>query len=192
MKLTERSNSVTALLSQPAGWLALALIFLFADYLTGEAIAFPIAFVLPVFLAAWNMRKRWAVGLAVGLPLLRLAMVLVWEETFRPPLPAVLNMLIRGAVLLVLAVITWRYREIAEEVKALKSLLPICMHCRRIRDEHQQWQPLESYLSSHSETKLSYCLCAECAQKYYPESFATDSDAAPSGTHSPGDAGAVS
>ena len=188
MKLTGPNKDAPGLSSRPAGWLALALIFLFADYLTGEAIAFPIAFVLPVFLAAWNMRKRWAMGLAVGLPLLRLAMVLVWEETFRPPLPAVLNMLIRATVLSVLAVITWRYREIMEEVKALQGLLAICMHCRRIRNEKQHWQPLESYLASHTGTKLSYGLCEECAREFYPESFPAESDAAPSNADSRGGA----
>jgi hypothetical protein len=192
MKLTERSNIVTTLLSRPAGWLVLALIFLIADYLTGEAIEFPIAFVLPVFLAAWNLRRRWAVGLAVGLPLLRLGMVLVWAESYRPPLHAVLNLLIRAAVLLVLAVITWRYREASSEVKVLKGLLPICMHCRKIRDENQQWQPLESYLSSHTETKLSHSLCPECARKFYPEIFPPERESVRLGAFDPGGTGSVS
>ena len=147
-------------------WLALAIVFLMADYLTGEAIAFPIAFVLPVYLAAWNIRKYWAVVLAVILPLLRLAMVLVWRQTVWPHPADLLNMVIRVLVLLVLAVITWHFREALSEVKMLKGILPICMHCRKIRDENQRWQSLETYLSRHSDTKLSHGLCPKRARKF--------------------------
>jgi hypothetical protein len=44
-----RFKSAERLFKRPAAWLVLAILFLVADYLSGEGVAFPIAFVLPVF-----------------------------------------------------------------------------------------------------------------------------------------------
>jgi hypothetical protein len=189
MKLRSLVNRVPALLSRPAGWLVLAAIFLAADYLSGEAVAFPIAFALPVLLAAWNLRRRWAAGLAVMLPLLRLALTLIWHHTLWPSPSAGANLLIRVAVLLLLAAVTWRYRATLNEVRMLRGFLPICMHCRKIRDEHEQWLPPEIYLTRHSETKLSHGLCPECARKFYPEVFAAERPSARPAGSGPGDPG---
>ncbi len=54
-----------------------------------------------------------------------------------------------------------------EQVKALQGILPICMHCHKIRDEDEVWQRLEKYVEQHSEAHFSHGLCPECAQKYY-------------------------
>ncbi len=55
------------------------------------------------------------------------------------------------------------------KVKQLGGLLPICMHCKKIRDDSGYWNQLESYISNHSEAMFSHSLCPECAMKYYPE-----------------------
>lgn len=55
------------------------------------------------------------------------------------------------------------------EVKTLSGLLPICMHCKKIRDDHGYWQQMETYIHDHSDAQFSHSLCRECAQKYYPE-----------------------
>ncbi len=56
-----------------------------------------------------------------------------------------------------------------DHVKQLQGLLPICMHCKRIRDGKDSWQQLEKYISEHSEAEFSHSLCQECREKYYPE-----------------------
>ncbi len=38
-------------------------------------------------------------------------------------------------------------------VKQLEGLLPICAYCKKIRDDHNSWQQVESYISSHSEAQ---------------------------------------
>ena len=55
------------------------------------------------------------------------------------------------------------------EVRTLKGLLPICAGCKKIRDEEGQWQPLEKYVSLHSNAEFSHGLCDECIQRLYPE-----------------------
>jgi PAS domain S-box-containing protein len=55
------------------------------------------------------------------------------------------------------------------EVKKLSGLLPICMHCKKIRDDKGYWNQLESYIHEHSDAEFSHSICKGCAEKYYPD-----------------------
>ncbi|UPU35680.1 response regulator [Geomonas paludis] len=48
-------------------------------------------------------------------------------------------------------------------VKELSGLLPICMTCKKIRDDQGYWNQLESYISEHSEVLFSHSYCPDCA-----------------------------
>jgi PAS domain S-box-containing protein len=60
-------------------------------------------------------------------------------------------------------------REALGKVKQLSGLLPICAHCKKIRDDKGYWNQLEHYIHDHSEAEFSHGICEECAGKYYPE-----------------------
>ena len=62
-----------------------------------------------------------------------------------------------------------RLQEALNQVQLLSGLLPICASCKKIRDEHQTWQPLEGYIQGHSEAKFSHGICPDCMRKLYPE-----------------------
>ncbi len=55
------------------------------------------------------------------------------------------------------------------EVRQLSGLLPICMHCKKIRDDKGYWNKIEMYITKHSEAKFSHGICERCIEKYYPE-----------------------
>jgi hypothetical protein len=55
------------------------------------------------------------------------------------------------------------------QVKQLSGLLPICMHCKKIRDDKGYWNQIESFIQAHSEAKFSHGICQVCAKKHYPE-----------------------
>ncbi len=55
------------------------------------------------------------------------------------------------------------------EVKTLSGLLPICSHCKKIRDDKGYWNQIESYIHKHSAAEFSHGICPECAKKYYSE-----------------------
>jgi len=55
------------------------------------------------------------------------------------------------------------------EIKKLSGLLPICMHCKSIRDDKGYWSKIEKYIAAHSEAVFSHSICRECAKKYYPD-----------------------
>lgn len=52
------------------------------------------------------------------------------------------------------------------QIKTLKGLLPICMYCKRIRNDKQYWQAVESYITAHTEAKFSHGICPDCYNKY--------------------------
>jgi len=58
-----------------------------------------------------------------------------------------------------------RVRELQkalETVKELSGLLPICSYCKRIRDDQNYWQQLESYVSEHTNAQFSHGICPTC------------------------------
>jgi bacterioferritin-associated ferredoxin len=55
------------------------------------------------------------------------------------------------------------------QVKKLSGLLPICSHCKKIRDDKGYWNQIESYIYDHSEADFSHSICPECAKKHYPD-----------------------
>ena len=60
-------------------------------------------------------------------------------------------------------------QETLDHIKTLQGILPICMHCHRIRDDHESWQRIEKYIEQHSDAQFSHGLCPECLEKHYPE-----------------------
>ncbi len=56
-----------------------------------------------------------------------------------------------------------------EEVKTLTGVIPICAHCKEIRDDEGSWNQLEQYISEHSTAQFSHGICEKCLKKYYPE-----------------------
>jgi PAS domain S-box-containing protein len=58
-----------------------------------------------------------------------------------------------------------------DEVQLLSGLLSICSSCKRIKDEHAIWQPLEVYIQAHSEAEFTHGLCPDCLRKLYPEYY---------------------
>ena len=58
-------------------------------------------------------------------------------------------------------------REAVANVKTLSGLLPICSHCKKIRNDEGYWQQIESYIHQHSGTQFSHGVCPECLKKHY-------------------------
>ena len=48
------------------------------------------------------------------------------------------------------------------EVNTLKGILPVCSYCKKIRDEGGNWQQMERYIASRSETEFSHGICEAC------------------------------
>jgi hypothetical protein len=81
----------------------------------------------------------------------------------------------------------WRHelreRELSERVdqalsriKVLSGLIPICAHCKKIRDDQGYWNQLEQFLKTHSQAEFSHGICPECMATLYPD-YANAADA---------------
>ena len=51
----------------------------------------------------------------------------------------------------------------------MKGIIPICMHCKEIRDDDGFWKRLEYYIESHSKAQFSHSICDKCINELYPE-----------------------
>jgi DNA-binding response OmpR family regulator len=56
-------------------------------------------------------------------------------------------------------------RSTLSRVRQLEGIVPICMSCKKIRDDQNSWKQLEQYISEHSEAKFSHGYCPACAEK---------------------------
>ncbi len=62
-----------------------------------------------------------------------------------------------------------KLEDALENIKTLSGLLPICMHCKKIRDDKGYWNSLEGFIQNNSEAKFSHGICKECAEEHYPD-----------------------
>jgi PAS domain S-box-containing protein len=51
------------------------------------------------------------------------------------------------------------------KVQTLKSLLPICAWCKKIRDDSGYWTMLEEYFHEHADVDFTHGICPDCAKK---------------------------
>jgi len=55
------------------------------------------------------------------------------------------------------------------EIEILKSILPICAHCKRIRNDMGKWIQIEQYFRERSGIEFSHGICPKCIKERYPE-----------------------
>lgn len=58
-------------------------------------------------------------------------------------------------------------KDITEQ-KILRGIVPICAHCKQIRDGKGNWNQLEDYIQHHSEATFSHGVCPSCANQHFP------------------------
>jgi hypothetical protein len=55
------------------------------------------------------------------------------------------------------------------ELMALRRILPICAHCRKVRDDAKYWQDVESFCRQEPAVDFSHGICPECLAQHYPD-----------------------
>jgi phosphoserine phosphatase RsbU/P len=51
------------------------------------------------------------------------------------------------------------------EIRKLKELIPICSYCRKVRDEDDYWEQVETYIQKETGSRFSHGACPECCEK---------------------------
>jgi len=58
--------------------------------------------------------------------------------------------------------------EDVTELARLRSLVPICAGCGRVRDEGRDWHEVETYFRERMDLEFSHGLCQACETRLYP------------------------
>jgi PAS domain S-box-containing protein len=59
-------------------------------------------------------------------------------------------------------------KQALDKVKVLSGLIPICSHCKAVRDDNGYWQQLDAFMREHSNAQLTHGICPDCAQRLMP------------------------
>jgi CheY-like chemotaxis protein len=51
------------------------------------------------------------------------------------------------------------------QVRSLEAIIPMCSYCKKVRDDQNYWQQVESYLNQHTGADISHSVCPECYQR---------------------------
>lgn len=62
---------------------------------------------------------------------------------------------------------TAELEEALANIKTLKEILPICMYCKKIRDDEGYWSQLDQYVRDHTNSDFSHGICPECFREHY-------------------------
>lgn len=66
-----------------------------------------------------------------------------------------------------------KLQKALDEIKTLRGIIPVCSHCRQIKDDEGMWKQMEDYIHAHSLAEFSHGMCPSCMQEHYPEYYET-------------------
>jgi ligand-binding sensor domain-containing protein len=75
-----------------------------------------------------------------------------------------------------------RVEEAVANIKILHGLIPICAHCKKMRDDKGYWNDVTEYITEHSEAVLSHGICPACAEELYGDQLKRIRDKKANGT----------
>jgi response regulator RpfG family c-di-GMP phosphodiesterase len=58
-----------------------------------------------------------------------------------------------------------RILNFTAEIRKLKELIPMCVYCRKVRDEDDYWDQVESYIQKETGSRFSHGACPDCCEK---------------------------
>jgi hypothetical protein len=152
-------------------WSGISLIILIADYFAGPYIQFPITYLLPITLAAWFRGRFWGFTFAIAMPLVRFYFNIVLWTIPWTYVEATINCIIRITLFMIFVIlidaIAKRNRELANEVEMLSGLLPMCANCKKIRNDSNEWEEIETFITNRTDASFTHGICPVCKEKLY-------------------------
>lgn len=72
----------------------------------------------------------------------------------------------------------WEQRKVIErkneelerylaEIETLRGLIPICSHCKKVRNDDGYWERVESYITRRSAARFSHAICSTCEEELF-------------------------
>ncbi len=60
-----------------------------------------------------------------------------------------------------------RILKYSTQIIHLESMLPICSYCKKVRDDNNYWQQVETYIGQKIGANLSHSVCPNCYQNIF-------------------------
>jgi CheY-like chemotaxis protein len=83
----------------------------------------------------------------------------------------------------------WMRLRVAERIlkytvqlNRLEEMMPMCSYCKKIRDDRNYWQQIESYINERTGTEISHSVCPECYERVVLPELEKLAKAAPKAT----------
>jgi hypothetical protein len=61
-----------------------------------------------------------------------------------------------------------RLGEALQRLQTMATLIPICSHCRKVRDEANHWLTLERLVQAKTGSRFTHGICPDCVREHYP------------------------
>jgi phosphoserine phosphatase RsbU/P len=58
-----------------------------------------------------------------------------------------------------------RILRFTTQVRQLEAFLPICSYCKKVRDDQNYWQGIETYINARTGSEFSHSVCPECYER---------------------------
>jgi CheY-like chemotaxis protein len=65
-------------------------------------------------------------------------------------------------------------KNASAEVRKLRSLLPICRYCKKVRDGADRWHEFEGFVHDNAGSEFSNVICPECLDKGFSRNLPED------------------
>ncbi len=92
------------------------------------------------------------------------------DSLFSPETVACLETIAAMSALAVAAELARARLVVAQqEISLQRKFMPICAHCKKIRDDEGYWNDFETFMARHFDTSFSHGICPECLSRHYPQ-----------------------
>lgn len=61
-----------------------------------------------------------------------------------------------------------RLADAQQRLQTMATLIPICSHCRKVRDEGNHWLTLERLVQAKTGSRFTHGICPDCVREHYP------------------------
>ena len=156
-------------------WFGVMVLILAADYFAGPYIQFPVTYIIPIALVSWHNGSFWGYTFALTMSLMRLIFnmffwTLPWTYT-ETGLNFIVSLTVFALLVSLFDKVAKHNRELSNKVEVLSGLLPICSSCKKIKNDTENWEQIESYITKKSSASFTHSLCPECKQKLYGDAI---------------------
>jgi CheY-like chemotaxis protein len=163
-----RSRTFETLLAGSKAKLTLTVLLTMAltvwvDYISGYELSFFAFYFFPIGLAAWYGGRNFGLFFALVAFFAWFTSNLLSGQTFPTEFVKYWNCGNRLVAFIVVAVATAR---VGREFMELRSLLPICAWCKKIRDDAGYWEQVEDYFRKRDKAQFTHSICPDCSDRF--------------------------